>query len=68
MTSFAALAVVPALIQPPALPQITYDVIPGFAIERLDSLRCSLLQCNRELEPQDFSCPISPVILGQWRN
>jgi hypothetical protein len=70
MTSLAVLVVVPALVQTPALPQITSDSlsVPGFAIERVDTLRCSLLQRDREAQSQGPSCPMPPVILGQWRN
>jgi hypothetical protein len=68
MTSLAVLVVVPALVQLPAPPQIASDAVPSFAIERLDSLRCSLLQLPRELQAHSPLCPTPPVILGQWRN
>jgi hypothetical protein len=67
MTSLAALVVVPALVQSPA-PQIALDAVPSLAIERLDSLRCSLSQRDREAQAQAPLCSTPPVILGQWRN
>jgi hypothetical protein len=66
----AVLVVVPALVQTPALPRIAPDSLsmPGFAIERVDSLRCLLLQRDRETQALGPSCSTPPVILGQWRN
>jgi len=68
MTPLAALVVVPALVQAPALPQIAPDAAPGPVIERLDSLRCLLLQRDREDQARIPLCSVPPVILGQWRN
>jgi hypothetical protein len=70
MISLSALVVVPALLQTPVLPQIAPGSLSmgGVAVERIDSLRCLLLQGDRELPPQSLSCSTPPVILGQWRN
>lgn len=68
MTPLAALVIVPALVQPPAPPQIATHAVPGSAIERLDSLRCLLLQRDREAQAHAPICSTPPVILGQWRN
>jgi hypothetical protein len=70
MVSFAALVIVPTLLQSPALPQIADGALtlPCFAVDRVDTLRCMLLKCDREEQPPRPSCPAPPVILGQWRN
>jgi hypothetical protein len=68
MTPLAALVLVPALVQTPALVPNVPDAVPGSAIERLDTLRCLLLQRDRETRARAAICSMPPVILGQWRN
>jgi hypothetical protein len=65
MTPLAALVVVYVLVQQP---QNALDTAPDSAVERLDSLRCLLLQRDREAQKQVSICSTPPVILGQWRN
>jgi hypothetical protein len=70
MISSSALDFVPALLQTPVQSQVapTSLPMPGVAAERVDGLRCLLLQRDLKTQPQDPSCSMPPVILGQWRN
>jgi hypothetical protein len=70
MSLLSALVVAPVVLQTPALPEITLDslALRGFAIERVDSLRCMLLQRDHKAQARLSSCPEPPAILGQWRN
>jgi len=70
MIALSALVVVPALMQMPAQPLVARDGVSGsgVAIERLDSLRCRLLERDLTTPPQSTLCFSPPLILGQWRN
>jgi hypothetical protein len=70
MIALSALVVVPALMQTPAQPNVAPDGASGSgaAIERLDSLRCRLLERDLTTPPRTTSCFSPPVVLGQWRN
>jgi hypothetical protein len=70
MISSSALEFVAAVPQRPVQCQVGLTTLPVFGItaNRVDNLRCLLLQRDLMEQPRDQSCFTLPVILGQWRN